>query len=175
MEVIDSLRAKYDALAVKAERHANALNAVRAEMADIGTAIRVLEKHGAAPVSDISSRVAVLYVSEATSGPVQAVERPPALAHDALQHVNKTMPEMILKALESDTDGMGMIPQNVVSYIHRFCDPTADPNHIRPGLWRLHKRGRIGKTGDRYHLLDRPRTSPNLWQDFTPENTEAPM
>jgi hypothetical protein len=64
-----------------------------------------------------------------------------------------TVPEMITMALGSDKfAAVGAEPLDVIQYIRDNIDSEADPNHVRPALWRMEKTGRLAKNRGRYKL-----------------------
>lgn len=63
----------------------------------------------------------------------------------------KTVPEMILEILARDFPE-GAEPIAVLERVRERYDPDADPNNVRPTLWRMSKDGRVEKFGELYRL-----------------------
>lgn len=102
---------------------------------EIEVTLRTLEAHG---------------VASGPAKPVAESSRPKGFVPANGKY---TVPEMISMALGSDKfAAVGAEPQDVIQYIRENIDPKADPNHVRPALWRMEQKGRLVKHRGRYKL-----------------------
>jgi hypothetical protein len=63
-----------------------------------------------------------------------------------------TVPDMIKTIVHEHAIFDGATGQDILKIIRKRWDPDADPNIVRPTLWRMVKTGRLVKDEDRYML-----------------------
>ncbi len=87
-------------------------------------------------------------------------DTPPAPAEEVNGGKGLTIPDMIENALAIGGPA-GLMPQDVLTFIQEHYRRDADPNHVRPALWRLWKAGRVARSADRYFHLEYAPTCAN--------------
>ena len=110
-----------------------------------------IERHHAAIKTLEADRAAIFAARDTLMrlGVIQTVDVTPAFIGSG--KVKKTVPEMILDVLQHDFP-TGSEPQGVLMRIKDKFDPNADPNNVRPTMWRMAKDGRLEKSRELYRL-----------------------
>jgi hypothetical protein len=96
-------------------------------------------------------------------GPVtQAVASTVSMRSDERQ-AKLTIPDMILAVLGADEFRLlGAEPNRVLESILIRFDPNANPNNVRPTLWRMEQKGILEKLNGRYRIpIHRKAPDPN--------------
>lgn len=125
-DLLSEIRARHASASAKADRLRAQLDATEKDCRDYETAIKVLE--------EIRGQTVGAQRSEART---------------ANEAEGPTMPELILLSLEEGPKAIAA----VITTVADLSDKETDANNIRSTAWRMWKAGRIGRTGDEYHLL----------------------
>jgi hypothetical protein len=122
-----TIRSRLSALTAKAVRMREQLRLVEDELQELETALKVLDRLG---LSEPQERR--VFVPKMRTEP-------------------GTLGDLISQALVDGPKPISAITQ----YISDHHSTTPDPNIIRSTAWRMWRTNRIGRTDDRYHLLNK--------------------
>ena len=129
--ITDLINEKAKEIDSEIERHHVAIASLEADRLELTITLQALKKHG--------------LVEEPVS------QEKPKWAIGAGTIAKKlTVPEMIARVLRDYKEGAE--PNIVLAKIRERYDENIDPNNVRPTMWRMEKDGRLGKSGDKYHL-----------------------
>lgn len=125
MDTIDLIRSKLAATTALAAKRKEHWLATEAEREELATTLRVLERF-------LGDEI------------LATLDSPPSRSIKA-----GTMPDYVMQALFDGPKPIAAITEIVV----QKHGPDIDANNVRSAAWRMWKAGRIGKTGDNYHLI----------------------
>lgn len=121
----------------------------------------ILAKHQL--VKDTETTLKTLRLMGICSGPAESFATP---AKATVGKPKPTVPEMILTVLGMDQFKQpGAEPGQVLQVIRDQIDLDADPNNVRPTLWRMREKGILEKIEGRYRIpIKTEGGDPNLFE-----------
>lgn len=144
---LSALQNQRDALAEKIHRHLREVEAMKLEVQDLDTAIKVFQKITMPSASNFGNADAAgLGIRSASPTMPQPEIRP------ALPEARQTLPDLILHSLYEHAL-IGEAGLTASQLIKILTPKGIEPGNLRPTLWRMAKDGRINRTQTAHGVL----------------------